>query len=199
MDRAALDLLRVPGPAWSRWATHGITVVAVASLVAASFVDGVIVALFALVLLGLTVQRLAGLPGAIQAATGAAFVLGAWAAALDWYEQISWLDVVAHTVANGLLALVVVTGMVRVGWLAAPGPGAAARAGLVVVTTSVGVALGVVWEIGEWFGHTYLDDTIQVGYGDTIGDLASGGLGALLAGLVLAGQLDGRGSLFAGG
>jgi hypothetical protein len=40
----------------------------------------------------------------------------------------------------------------------------------------------VLWELVELVGHTYIDSTIFVGYTDTIGDLAAGGLGSLLAG-----------------
>jgi glycosyltransferase involved in cell wall biosynthesis len=40
--------------------------------------------------------------------------------------------------------------------------------------------------MGEWFGHTYLDRRIQVGYTDTLSDLAADAVGALMAGLVVA-------------
>jgi hypothetical protein len=47
-----------------------------------------------------------------------------------------------------------------------------------------GVAgLGV---LNLWFGHTYVDEAINVCYDDTVGDLASGGLGSLLVGLALS-------------
>jgi hypothetical protein len=59
------------------------------------------------------------------------------------------------------------------------------RAGLIVSTVAVGLAAGVLWEIGEWWGHNIVDDAIYVGYDDTIGDLVSGGAGALVAGLGL--------------
>ena len=51
-----------------------------------------------------------------------------------------------------------------------------------LVTTVVGVTLGVVWELFEWFGHTFIDEEIYVGYEDTLGDLVAGGLGSLVAG-----------------
>jgi glycosyltransferase involved in cell wall biosynthesis len=54
-----------------------------------------------------------------------------------------------------------------------------------VTTVALGCALGVLWEIGEWYGHTFLDPRIQVGYPDTMGDLASDALGSLVAGVVL--------------
>jgi hypothetical protein len=37
----------------------------------------------------------------------------------------------------------------------------------------------------EWFGKTFIDGEIYVGYQDSIGDLVQGGLGSLLAGLLM--------------
>ena len=37
----------------------------------------------------------------------------------------------------------------------------------------------------EWFGKTFIDEEIYVGYRDTIGDIVWGGLGSLLAGLLM--------------
>ena len=59
--------------------------------------------------------------------------------------------------------------------------GAARRTGRVGLA-SAGLSLGVLWEVAEWFGHTFIDETIYVGYSDSIGDLVVGGVGAFLAG-----------------
>ena len=171
----------MPGPRWARVATDVTAGVGVVSFVAAFWWDGVVVALFALVLLGLTVPRVAGLPGALQAATGATLILGAWAATLDWYAQLPSLDLVFHALANGLLALVAVMVMMRLRVLG-PMP---MRLGSIIVTAGVGALLGVIWEAGEWFGHAYLDDAIGVGYDDTVGDLVAGTSGSALAGAAL--------------
>ena len=56
----------------------------------------------------------------------------------------------------------------------------------VVLTTAFGLALGAMWEMVEWFGYAYLTDDIYVTYEDTVGDLAAGGLGSLLAGVLMA-------------
>jgi len=47
--------------------------------------------------------------------------------------------------------------------------------------------LAVLWELGEWAGNAWLDRRIQVGYPDTMGDLAAG-----LAGSVVAAAVVGR-------
>jgi hypothetical protein len=185
------DLLRVPGPLWARRATDAVALLGVASLVTALFFGFVVVALFALVLFGLTLQRVAGLPGALQAATGLVLLLGAWASTLDWYVAVGWLDLAVHAAGNGLLAVVVVLVMVRAGLLTSTAA-RASQAGVAVVTLCVGVTLGVLWELGEWAGHTYLDDSIQVGYDDTVGDLAFGALGSLAAGVVLGRRAQDR-------
>lgn len=174
--------LHVPGPRWARVATDLVAAAGAVSFVVAFWQGWVVVALFALVLLGIAVPRAARLPGALQAATGATLVTGAWAAVLDWYVAVPSLDLLVHAVANGLLAVVAVLGMRRTGLL----PDRLPPAGTVIVTTAVGALLAVLWEGGEWAGHTLIDDAIGVGYDDTVGDLVWGTLGSLLGGAVLA-------------
>lgn len=169
------------GPRWARALTDANALAGVISFVAAFWWDGVIVAVFALVLLGLTVPRVAGLPGELQAVAGVTLLVGAWAATLDWYSAVPVLDVVIHALANGLIAAVCVLVLTRLTIL-----GPLPRMGLVIVTAGVGALLGVIWEGGEWIGHTWINDAINVGYDDTVGDLVAGALGSALAGLALA-------------
>ena len=46
--------------------------------------------------------------------------------------------------------------------------------------------LAVLWEVGEWAGNAWLDRSIQVGYADTMGDLAAGLAGSAVAAVVVA-------------
>lgn len=167
----------------------GVRVLGVASILASAlWLGGVEVALFALVLLGLVLPRVLHTPPGVDLATGVTLLAAGWIAVLGLFEVVGPLDLVMHWAANGLLAVVAYSLLVRlqvVPALGAPAP-AHARAGVVVVTTAVGVTLGLLWELGEWAGHTYLDDTINVGYTDTLGDLVAGGLGSVLGGLALA-------------
>lgn len=174
--------LIVHGPRWARVTTDAAAVAGVLSFVAAFWWDAVAVALFALVLLGLTLPRVAGLPAPLQATSGVTLVVAAWAATLDWYAVVPPLDLLAHVLANGLLAATAVIISTRAGII----PPAPTRPGMVLVTTAVGALLGVLWEVGEWLGHTWLDDAINVGYDDTMGDLLAGTVGSLLAGSALA-------------
>lgn len=55
-----------------------------------------------------------------------------------------------------------------------------------MMNAAPGLSLGVLWEIFEWFGHTFIDDQIFVGYVDPIGDQVWGEAGALLAGFSMS-------------
>ena len=183
MPRAALvlaDSVRVLG--------------ALSILVSAVWLGSVEVALFLLVLLGLLVPRMIALPVALDLALGLTLLAGGWFAVYDVFEAVGPLDLVVHCVANGLLAVTAYLLLVRLRALPAPGDPVVVRhrTGVVVVTTALGVLLGVLWELGEWAGHTYFDDGINVGYSDTLGDLVSGGAGSLLGGVLLVVVATGR-------
>ncbi|KON72754.1 hypothetical protein M768_19375 [Cellulosimicrobium cellulans F16] len=168
---------------------------AAVSVVAAVSFDGVATALFLLVLGGTMVPRALGLTAPLDVAYSATLLASAWAAQLEWYRAVPWLDLPVHAACTGLVAAVAYVALVRTGMLADPGtlrPGRA-RAGVLVVTAGLGAVLAILWELGEWAGHTYLDDRIGVGYDDTVTDLAAGLLGAVVAGLLVPGSLR-RGS-----
>ncbi|WP_165069741.1 hypothetical protein [Marisediminicola senii] len=152
----------------------------------AIFWSPVEVALFALTLLGLCLPKYLGLRAGLDAAIGVALLVAAWSSVIDLYTTVAWWDVVVHFALNGLIAAVAFilfekfsgfrTGVGRTG----------SRVAVIVLTATFGLAVGVLWEFGEWAGHTLIDEAIFVNYDDTIGDLASGGAGAVLAGVMLA-------------
>ena len=188
--REGWAMLRVVGPRAARITADTAAVLSLVSMVAGWWEGPVAVALFALVLLGQTVVRLAPLRASAQAATAALLLAAAWAALVGAYQLIGWLDLAMHLIVTGLLAALAALVVLRRGWLTTgDGSGAdalqGARAGRILLTTGTGSLLAVLWETGEWFGHTYLDPAIQVGYEDTIGDLTAGVLGAALAGVFL--------------
>jgi len=187
----ANELLEVPGRARMRAAVRGTSALAVLSLAGGALGWGAVgLALMALVLLGVTLARVLRLPGGLQLLLNLTLVLAAWAALLELYQRWWWLDMVVHVVATALLAVLAVLGLLRARLLGGPPAGRAGRLGLAVVTLAVGLGLAVVWELGEWAGHTYLDRTIFVSYDDTIGDLAAGGAGSTAAGAWLARRWD---------
>lgn len=168
-------------PRWARIGADLAALAGVLSFIAAFWWGPVEVALFALVLLGLTVPRVAQLPGVLQGVSGPTIVFAAWAATLDWYLTVPHLDLLVHACANSLLAAALVLLAVRLGAL----PPQLPRSGAVIVMTGAGAFLGVLWEAGEWVGHVMMDPAIQVGYEDTLGDLAAGTLGSAAAGTFL--------------
>ncbi|MBO3085803.1 hypothetical protein J4035_14255 [Cellulomonas sp. zg-ZUI188] len=140
-------------------------------------------ALFLLVLGGSLVPRLVGTSAGLDVAYCGTLLFAAWAAQLDWYVAVGWLDVVVHAVATGLIAVVALRAL-RVWGVVGP---ARSRGEDAVLVVGTGATLAALWELGEWAGNALLDPRIQVGYPDTMGDLAAGLAGAAVA-AVLAGR-----------
>lgn len=168
-----------------------VRVVGVVCLLVALLRSPVDAALFALVLAGLLAPVAAGAPRGLDAAYGVGLLAAAWCGVLQLYQAVAWLDLVVHLVVTGLVAAVAHlllarrTGAVlRPAHVTTP----AERAGAVAITASLGLALSVLWEVGEYLGHTYIDPEIYVGYADTVGDLVAGGVGSAVAGLWLTGR-----------
>ena len=159
-------------------------------VVASLVVGGTAFPLFALILLGQFLPRYLALPSSLDITIGVVLLAAGWSNPLDLYRMIPSWDLVMHFAANGLVAVVAYLLFVRLA-LSGARLSDALRLRLPIVagillTTTFGMAAGVVWEIGEWFGHTFIDTSIVVEYTDTIGDLAAGALGSLVAGGLLA-------------
>ena len=127
--------------------------------------------------------------GVLDWAAQAVLLLAGWLSVIGLYPRVPWLDLLVHAAASAVVACL--TALVVGAWLrrrgteagqavALLGPG---LAGLGIAAAAV--ALGVVWELAEWWGHTAVTPEIGVGYTDTIGDLAAdlvgAGIGAALA------------------
>jgi hypothetical protein len=142
-------------------------------LSAVSFLSAVVVML---------VPRLLGLPPRFDITFGAVILASTWSSVLGVYITTRWWDLPMHFLTNGLCAALLYIVLVRLEVVAdavtLPRPMLTAA----VVTTALGLSLGALWEFFEWFGHTFIDGEIYVGYVDSLGDLFWGGLGSLLAG-----------------
>jgi hypothetical protein len=174
------------------YVADAVRVVAALSVVVVGVGWGVVeIAVLMLALLGTLVPRMLGLRASVDLMVGVAVLGAAWSSVFELYTRITGYDTVVHFVLNGLLAAVVVVLAQRAGWVVSlgdagrGGAGRSARVGSVVLTVTFGLTAGTLWEMGEWAGHTLVDSAIFVGYDDTIGDLAAGGLGSLLVGLAL--------------
>lgn len=84
------------------------------------------------------------------------------------YEQIPWWDVPVHVLTTGAIG-------VLAGWVLRR---ERLRGWLIVVS---GLVLSLVWEGLELWGHVVVDPTVYVAPWDTVGDVACGVLGSVVA------------------
>ncbi|MEV7647276.1 hypothetical protein [Arthrobacter sp. NPDC089319] len=195
------------GPAQDRWYAADAGRLLGAVLVAASWLVAGWPAAAAMLLVcgGQWLLRWYLLGRPVDAVGQLVLLAAGWFSAVGLYHQVSWLDAVMHTLASLVVALLAAE-LLRAELLTAgrtPAVGASAPAGApapsagsgshsgwtgvvvpAVVLVCVTVTLGVVWELGEWLGHTYITPEIGVGYDDTIGDLAANLIGAVLGAAV---------------
>jgi hypothetical protein len=96
---------------------------------------------------------------------------------LNLFDSVFWWDDLMHFL-NWLL----LTGGVLLAW--APRP-VVSRGLLVMCALGFGATAAVAWELGEYVAFVRNSPELQTAYTDTLGDLALGSLGALVAGLVV--------------
>ena len=136
----------------------------------------------AIVAAGMLVPRLLGVRPSVDIAFGLVVLVAVWSSVLNIYISTRWWDLPMHLLTNGLCAALCYIALVRFGILVDGATLQRPMVSTVVLTAALGLSLGVLWEVFEWFGHTFIDGEIFVGYVDSIGDLVWGGAGALLAG-----------------
>lgn len=141
--------------------------------------------ILALTLLALVVPRFVGVRPGFDVAFCLTVLVAAWSNVLGLYETVPGWDLVVHFVCTGVLAAMAYVVLARVGIVPAPLTPATRPATPTVLVASLGLALSAIWEMAEWAGKTFVDPSIFVSYQDTIGDMAAGGLGAIVAGLVV--------------
>ncbi len=132
---------------------------------------------------GLMIARFLGMKPWPDIILTSSLLIAAWSNLFEIYTSISWWDLLIHFICAGGLAAVAYLILAR--YRAVPPPGRHPVAG-VILTTVLGLALGVLWEIVEWIGFTFITQQIYVTYEDTISDLVVGGLGSLVCGFVIA-------------
>jgi hypothetical protein len=155
---------------------------------------------FAVVSGVLLAARVLEVPPLFDAAFCLALLVAVWAAEQKWYTSIVWMDEVVHFVATGATAAASYLMLARLEMLpdAAEQLRAARSFSLVLLVTILGLGLAAVWEFLEWISQQIAPKDTVVGYTDTVADLALGGAGALVAGLVLLLWVRRRGSVTAG-
>jgi hypothetical protein len=183
--RVSLPLVKEPANTYEQiFVPHlgdALRLVALSAIPAAWIVSGPLSALTMLLVSGgawalryYSQTRSEDLAGQIVLLLGGAFSV------LGTYKVVEWLDLVVHLVMLAVLTKTLTNMLVHHAML----PDASTRrqaAGILVAVTGLGVLLAVLWEIGEWAGHTFVNPEVGVGYEDTLGDLVAGSLGSLIA------------------
>lgn len=169
-------------------------------VVAAVFLGPTDAGVLAFVLPGLLLPRLLGVRPGFDLAYSAVLLVAGWSNVLDLYTSVAWWDVVVHLTCTAVIAVMVYLLLAEFDIVphpararpaparparARPAPARPAPATAVVLTATIGLAVSALWEMVEWFGHAFISSEIFVEYDDTIGDMAVGGLGAVMAGVVL--------------
>lgn len=156
-----------------------------AVIVAAIGWGGTAAGVMGLVLIGLVLPRFIGAAPAFDIGLSAILLVAGWSSVVDLYGAIPYWDLLVHFAAGGAIAAGIYLALAFADLLPAPDDGSARLTTVLVLTTCFGLAASSVWEMMEWAGRTFVDERIFVGYEDTIGDMALGGLGALAAGFAL--------------
>jgi len=142
--------------------------------------------ILALALPALLVPRFIGARSSFDIVYQVIVLAAAWSNVLDLYRTVDNWDLILHFSCTAVLSAMAYLALVRVDVVADPRRSGFARRTALVLVTVLGLAASAVWEMIEWVGYAFITDEIFVTYQDTIGDMAVGGLGALVAGAVLA-------------
>jgi hypothetical protein len=95
---------------------------------------------------------------------------------LDLYDTVVWWDDFNHFVNWVFLCLglaLVIAPTLRPAWV------------LVALVTGFGCVLALGWELGEWYTFIRHGTELDTAYEDTLGDMALGTLGSLVAGFLV--------------
>lgn len=154
-------------------------------ILAAMFFDLTDAGILAFALPGLVAPRFLAFPAPADITVSVTLLIAAWSNVFDLYTRIPNWDLLVHFFCTAVLAAGVYVLLLRSGTVADPRTRlAAARVG-VLLTTALGLALSAVWEMVEWLGFVFITPDISVTYIDTIGDMAAGGIGSVVAGIVV--------------
>lgn len=181
-----VETFLAPPRARGEWLADGVRAAGAVSIVAAAIGgDLVDVAVLALAAIGLVIPRFLGIRPALDIAFGVSLLVASWSSVLELYQAWASWDLVVHFVLNGLVAAVAYILAARAGVVPTVAGDRGPLAPAIVLCACFGLTMGVVWEWGEWAGHRFIDSAIFVGYEDTLGDLAAGAAGSIVAGALM--------------
>lgn len=154
-------------------------------ILALVFFDLTDAGILAFALPGLVAPRFLAFPAAADITISVTLLIAAWSNVFDLYTRIPSWDLLVHFFCTAVLAAALYVLLLRSKTVADPGVSLlAARVG-VLLTAALGLALSAVWEMVEWLGFIFITPDISVTYTDTIGDMAAGGIGSAVAGVVV--------------
>lgn len=180
------DFLRPPRTA-AEWAADGLRVVGVLAVIAAAvWLKPTDAGIAALALPALMLPRMLGLRPWFDVVACVVVLVAAWSNVLDLYRTITGWDLLLHGVCTGVLAIVLAVVIERTGVAALTRDAGVRPRTPLVMLPLLALAISAVWEMIEWVGWAFLSDDIFVTYQDTIGDMVLGGVGGVLAGVLLA-------------
>ncbi|CAH0145577.1 hypothetical protein [Microbacterium sp. Bi128] len=163
------------------WTADVVRAVAILIVLASLFaLPATDTAVLSMALPAVMLSRMLGLRSGLDLVTCVTVFVAAGSNVLDLYRAWTGWDLVVHAACTGVLAAVALIVLEDSGVVAPTGR----RRTPIVVATIAGLALSAVWEMVEWFGYRFITDSIFVTYDDTIGDMAAGGIGALVVGIL---------------
>ena len=95
---------------------------------------------------------------------------------LDLYDSVVWFDDLMHFMNTGLITAAIILLTMR---------HSSTLAAVVERSLAFGVTAAVGWEIAEYFAFISKSSEKRHAYADTLGDLALGSIGAVIAGVVV--------------
>lgn len=131
--------------------------------------------------------RLVNLPRVYDLCLTTAMALQGFGEVFGLYDTFIRFDDLVHFTLPMLTTPVVYIALARLDVVPDPRDETHLRhyAGMFVVTTSLGMAVGALWEIIEWRSDAWLGSDLSLDNDDTVGDLVRDTLGALVGAALL--------------
>ena len=131
--------------------------------------------------------RLLDLPRPFDIGMMVGLALQGWGNVFDLFQRLDWWDVLVHFTLPASLSPTLYVLLARlevVPDLHGTRPRHHAL-GMLIITFALGMAVGGIYEMYEWFVDHAFGGQLRTGYGDTIEDLLMDALGSLTGGLIL--------------
>lgn len=178
------DFLRPPRTT-AEWAADALRLIGVLGMIMAALrLQATDAGIAALALPALMLPRMLGMRAWFDVLACVVVLAATWSNIFELYTAIRHWDLLMHFAGTAVLAVIAAVVLERCRIAAVTGRDVPQRAPLVLLPL-IALALSAVWEMIEWFGAEYISDAIHVGYRDTIGDMILGGIGGVVAGVLL--------------